>query len=78
MQLMVEPGMTPMQAIQAATRNASKVLDLTDKVGTIEEGMRADLIVVDGDPLADILILQDPERIQLVVKDGNIVRSDLA
>ena len=78
MQLMVESGMTPMQAIQAATRNASKVLGLTDKVGTIEEGMRADLIVVDGDPIADILILQDPERIQLVVKDGIIVRSDLA
>ena len=78
MQLMVESGMTPMQAIQAATRNASKVLGLTDKVGTIEEGMRADLIVVDGDPIADILILQDPERVQLVVKDGIIVRSDLA
>ena len=77
MQLMVEAGMTAMQAIQAATKNASEVLGLKDQVGTIEVGKKANLIVVDGDPLADISILQDQDRIQLVLKDGQIVRSDL-
>ena len=77
MQLMVEAGMTAMQAIQAATKNASEVLGLNDQVGTIEVGKKANLIVVDGDPLADISILQDQDRIQLVLKDGQIVRSDL-
>ena len=76
-QLMVKAGMSTFQAVQAATSNASKVLGLTDKVGTIEVGKLADLIVVDGDPLADISILQNKDHIQLVMKNGEIVRSGL-
>ena len=69
--------MTTFQAVQATTSTASKVLGLKDKVGTIEVGKLADLIVVDGDPLADISILQNKEHIQLVMKNGSIVRSGL-
>ena len=69
--------MSTFQAIQAATVNASKVLGLTDKVGTIEVGKLADLIVVDGDPLADISILQNNGHVQLVMKNGELVRSTL-
>ncbi|MHB8928212.1 MAG: metal-dependent hydrolase family protein [Bacillota bacterium] len=70
LQLMVEAGMTPSQALQAATRMGAELLGLSDKVGTVEPGKLADLVLVDGDPLADIKLLQDKERIKLVVKGG--------
>jgi len=50
---------------------------MQDRLGTLETGKLADLIVVDGDPLADIKILQDRKKIQLVMKGGEIIRSDL-
>jgi imidazolonepropionase-like amidohydrolase len=59
-----------MQAIQAATGLAAECLGLGREIGTLEKGKRADLVVVDGDPLADVGILTDPERIRLVLKDG--------
>ena len=42
------------------------------QIGAIEKGRRADLVVVDGDPLADVRVLQSPERIRLVLKDGRV------
>ena len=48
---MVEMGLTPLQSIQAGTVNAANVIGWADKIGTIEAGIGADLIVVDGDPL---------------------------
>ena len=63
-------GLTPMQAIQSATGVAAACLGLEHEIGTVEKGKRADLVVVDGDPLADLKILQDPLRIRLVLKDG--------
>ncbi|MFO8059952.1 MAG: amidohydrolase family protein [Bacillota bacterium] len=54
LKLMVEAGMSPMDAILSATRVAAELLGVQDEVGTIEEGKRADMIVVSGDPLADI------------------------
>ncbi len=75
MQLLVDAGMTPMQAIQAATKNAAEVLDLGNDIGTVEQGKLADLIVVDGDPLEDIKILKDRVHIHVVMKGGEIVRS---
>ena len=65
--LMVEGGMTPMQAIEATTRSAAELLGLDDELGTLEPGKRADLVVVDGDPL-DLTTL--PDRIEAVYKDG--------
>lgn len=69
---LVDAGLTPMQAIQAATGLAAECLGVEHDLGLLEKGKRADLVVVDGDPLADIRILQDPARIRLVVKDGKV------
>ena len=67
---LVAAGLTPMQAIQAATGWAAECLGLEQQIGAVEKGRRADLVVVDGDPLADVRVLQSPERIRLVLKDG--------
>jgi imidazolonepropionase-like amidohydrolase len=63
-------GLSPMEAIVCATRNNAIVLGLQDKIGTLEAGKQADLIVVDGDPLADISVLRDREKIVAVYKGG--------
>jgi imidazolonepropionase-like amidohydrolase len=70
---LVAAGLTPMQAIQAATGLAAECVGLEREIGTLEKGKRADLVVVEGDPLADARILADPKRIRLVVKDGVVV-----
>ncbi len=63
----------PMEAIVAATKNAAEyACNLGDKIGTIKEGKLADIIVVDGDPLGDITILQELERIKMVMRNGKI------
>ena len=69
---LVEAGVTPMQAIQAATGVAAECLGIEHELGTLVKGKRADLIVVDGDPLADVRILQDMTRIRIVVKNGKV------
>jgi imidazolonepropionase-like amidohydrolase len=68
--LLVKAGLTPMQALQAATGWAAECLGLEHELGTIQKGKLADLVVVDGDPLADIRVLEDAARIKLVIKDG--------
>ncbi|MBV9696537.1 MAG: amidohydrolase family protein [Gammaproteobacteria bacterium] len=68
---MVEWGMTPLEAIQAATRNAAEALDRSADVGAIAPGRYADLIAVDGDPLADVHLL---ESVTFVMKGGEVVR----
>jgi imidazolonepropionase-like amidohydrolase len=65
--LMVEGGMTPMQAIEATTRSAAELMGLDDELGTLQPGKRADLVVIDGDPL-DVATL--PDRIEAVYQDG--------
>ena len=75
LELLVKAGMTPMEAIVAATKVGSEVLDMADEIGTVEEGKYADLVVVDGDPLADIKILQDLTKIEKVIKGGKVVVS---
>ena len=68
--LMVEGGMTPMQAIVATSRSAAELMGLERELGTLESGKRADLVVVDGDPL-DVSTLD--QRISAVYKDGEQV-----
>ena len=68
--LVEEAGLTPMQAIVAATRNPAEGFRVLDQVGTIEAGKLADLVVVNADPLQSIGNLQ---QIEWVVKDGNLI-----
>jgi imidazolonepropionase-like amidohydrolase len=75
MALMVEFGLSPMQAILAATRNAAENLDVLDRVGTIEVGKLADLILVSGDPTSDISVMRS---VSLVVKDGVVYRDEIS
>lgn len=70
--VLVEIGMSPMEAITASTRCSAELLGIADAVGTIEAGKEADLLVVRGDPLADIAILADPSAIVLVLKAGRL------
>ncbi|MFB3922630.1 MAG: amidohydrolase family protein [Terriglobia bacterium] len=71
---MVKFGMTPAQALRAATSVAAELMSWQDRVGSIEEGKFADLVAVSGDPLADITEL---ERVKLVMKGGVVIRNDL-
>jgi imidazolonepropionase-like amidohydrolase len=66
---MTRYGMTPMQAIQAATRVAADLLDASDLIGTIEAGKSADLIAVPGNPLDNIALLESPS---FVMKEGTV------
>jgi imidazolonepropionase-like amidohydrolase len=70
--LLVNAGLTPMQAIQAATGWAAEAVGLERELGTLEKGKRADVIVYEGDALGDLKGLADPARIRLVVKNGAI------
>ncbi len=67
---LVKGGLSTMEAIQAATRNGAENLDILGETGTIEPNKAADLLLIDGDPLADIRILQDSTRIVQVFKAG--------
>ncbi len=69
---LVEAGLTPMQALRAATQWAAQCLGLERELGTLETGRLADLIVVDGNPLDDVKILVEPQRIELVLKGGAV------
>jgi imidazolonepropionase-like amidohydrolase len=72
---MVKRGLTPLEVIQAATINAAELLNWQDKVGALELGHYADLIAVDGDPLADITVLQ---HVKFVMKGGTVVKDDFS
>ncbi len=73
----VQHGFSPMEAIVAATKTASEALGIDAEVGTLEVGKKADVIVIDGNPLDDIRILQDTSRIALIVKQGEIIKNAL-
>lgn len=73
LELLTEAGMTPMEAIVASTKSAAECLGLESDIGTLEPGKYADLLVIDGDPLADIGLLQRVDSMPLVVKNGDIV-----
>jgi imidazolonepropionase-like amidohydrolase len=63
---------TPMEAVVAATKNGAMACFMGDKTGTIEPGKLADIIVVDGNPLADIKVLQELDKIKMVMLEGKV------
>jgi imidazolonepropionase-like amidohydrolase len=69
---MVKMGLPPLVAIQAATVNAADLLGWSDRVGTLEPGKFADIVGVDGDPVADVSTL---ERVRFVMKGGEIIKN---
>ncbi|MGE0973766.1 amidohydrolase family protein [Staphylococcus cohnii] len=74
LELMVEHGMTPMQAIVASTKTAAECLGYDNEIGTIETDKKADFIIVDDNPLDRIGILKKPDNIKIVGIDGEIVK----
>jgi imidazolonepropionase-like amidohydrolase len=75
--LMVQHGMTPMQAIVASTLEAARLLRLDKEIGTLEPGKLADLLVVEGDLLEDIRLVEQADKLELVMKAGKIVKNQL-
>ena len=75
LELMVKYGMTPMAALVAATREAARLLRIIDTVGTLEPGKAADLLVVEGNPMDDIRVMQT--AVKMVVQGGVLRRDDL-
>ncbi len=73
LQMMVEGGLSPAQAIVAATATAAELFGIADETGQITPGLAADLLLVDGDPLTDISLLQRRECLLYVIKGGRIV-----
>jgi imidazolonepropionase-like amidohydrolase len=72
-ELMVKHGMTPATAIQAATTNAADLLGAAELVGSIEPGKSADIIAVQGDPLADVTVLK---KVGFVMREGRTYKQD--
>jgi len=73
LELMVSAGMTPKQALLATTKMAAELMGLLDKIGTVEEGKLADIVIASGNPLEDVRVLQPLENIKLVMKGGAVV-----
>jgi imidazolonepropionase-like amidohydrolase len=69
--LMVDLGMTPIDALKSATANDAELLGIAQKVGTLEKGKLADIVAIPGDPTADITAT---ERVAFVMKEGKIIR----
>ena len=77
LQLMVENGMTPMQALVASTSSAAQLLHLDSQLGTLEVGKLADVIVVKGNMLDDISVIAHPDNVKLVLKGGQEMKNRL-
>ncbi|MFJ8110910.1 amidohydrolase family protein [Streptomyces sp. NPDC096132] len=65
-------GFTPAEALRAATRYGGQIMGLEDELGLIRPGFLADLVLVDGDPLEEIALLQDRDRLTAIMKDGTL------
>ncbi len=75
LEAMTKRGLTPLEAIRAATVSAADLIGWTDKVGAVESGLFADLIAVQGDPTVDIQVLQ---KVVFVMKGGKVITNDIA
>ncbi|HEY6331754.1 MAG TPA: amidohydrolase family protein [Blastocatellia bacterium] len=71
---LVRGGMTPLQAIQAATVNASQLIGMADQIGTVEAGKYADIVAVNGDPTSDISVMK---HVVFVMKGGEVIKNEV-
>jgi imidazolonepropionase-like amidohydrolase len=65
-------GFTPMEAIFSMTRDGGAAMDIPEELGQVHNGFLADLLLVDGNPLDDLLLLLDRDKLQVVMKDGDL------
>jgi len=75
---MVALGMTPMEAIVASTSTAAQLIGIQDSIGTLTKGMEADLVILNGNPLRQIEVLRDRDKIMGVMKAGKFMSGPLA
>ena len=68
-------GFSPMETLVAATRLGGEIMGHPGELGVIRAGALADLLLVDGDPLSDIALLQDKKALRLIMKDGEVYKS---
>jgi imidazolonepropionase-like amidohydrolase len=73
-------GYTPAEALRCGTRNGGVLMSMgsSEKLGEVKEGYLADLLLVDGDPLADLSILLNPERLVVIMRDGQVYKNTSA
>ena len=69
--------MSPMESLLSATKTNASLFGMEEEIGTIEEGKLADLLVVDGNPLEDIAVLQDKGNLKLIMKGGRAYKNEL-
>jgi imidazolonepropionase-like amidohydrolase len=75
--LMCSIGMSPMKTIVASTRTAAECLGWSDRIGTVEANKLADVVICNRDPLDDIHVLENPDNIVMVMKDGQVLKNRL-
>jgi imidazolonepropionase-like amidohydrolase len=68
-------GFSPLEAVRAATQHGGEIMGMAGELGIVTQGAYADLLLVDGDPVADIAILQDRDRFLAIMKDGEFHKS---
>ncbi len=73
-ELMVNSGMSPIDALQTATIKGAELLALGEKIGSIEVGKLGDILIVAGNPLENIKTLQDSELLSFIIKDGELIK----
>jgi imidazolonepropionase-like amidohydrolase len=71
-------GIAPLEVIRWATVHGAELMGRGDDLGTVTAGKLADLLVIDGDPVADISVLRDGSRIKAIVKNGRFMKDELA
>ena len=68
-------GFSPMEAILAATKFGGQIMGMGDELGQIKPGYLADMLLVDGDPIANVRVLQDKTRLLAIMKDGQFYKA---